>query len=142
MFALPRPMMHDESLNFSFSGLKTAVMREIRALEVSGHLNDEAKVFIAYEIQEAITDVLVKKTLKVAEQYHVSSILLGGGVAANKRLKEKFESQIESGITLHVPEPKLCTDNAAVIASFAYFHNNPVDWRTIEAQPNLSVEVG
>lgn len=118
-------------------------MREIKQLESAGTWNDMTKAAMAYEIQEAITDVLVVKTLTAAEQYNASSVLLGGGVAANERLKEKMGSGIrdqELGISLHAPEPKLCTDNAAVIASYAYFNNHPADWQTIEAQPNLSVE--
>lgn len=119
-------------------------MREMKQLESTDDWNDTAKAALAYEIQEAITDVLVKKTLKAADQHSVSSILLGGGVTANQRLKEKMEFRIkdtQSEIRLHIPQPALCTDNAAVIASYAYFNNYPVDWRTIEAQPNLSVEV-
>lgn len=144
MTRLPRPMLQDDSLNFSFSGLKTAVAREIKELEERGHWNEETRQHCAHEIQEAITDVLVAKTIKAAQQYSVASILLGGGVAANQGLKEKMESKIknlELGISFFVPEPRLCTDNAVVIASCAYFNQHPVSWQDIQADPGLSVEV-
>jgi len=140
--ALPRPMMHDDTLNFSFSGLKTAVMREIQSLEKNQQWDDAARQEMAWEIQEAITDVLVKKTLKAAEQYKVTSILLGGGVAANQRLGEKLRQRLKTNDQqLYIPEPHLCTDNAAVIASYSYFNQQPVSWTEIQADPGLAVEV-
>jgi N6-L-threonylcarbamoyladenine synthase len=139
---LPRPMMHDGSLNFSFSGLKTAVMREWKKA------NDQypkAKIeqitnMFAYEIQEAITDVLVAKTIKAAQLHQAKSILLSGGVAANKRLREKFEVQ-SSKFKIVAPPPALCTDNAAAIAAYAFFRVEKTDWKNIHAEPNLSVEI-
>lgn len=126
---LPRPMM-DESFNFSFSGLKTAVMREWKK-----HNDPELASAFAYEIQESITDVLVKKTLRAVKQFSAKSILLSGGVAANQRLREKFP------VVIHVPPPALCTDNAVIIASYAYFRGKPMNWRKINATPDLSVEI-
>ena len=99
---------------------------------------------MASEIQESITDVLVKKTLTAAAQFKVKSILLGGGVTANKRLKEKLSAQIIASkldIDLFIPKPELCTDNAAYIAAFAFFHYNPKPWQKIQAKPNLEVDV-
>lgn len=122
---LPRPMIHDDSLNFSFSGLKTAVMREWKK-------NQDPAGF-AYEIQEAITDVLVKKTLLAAQKYNAKSILLSGGVAANTRLREKLPQAI-------VPPVELCTDNAVSIAAYAFFCGKPTDWHDITAVPDLTVE--
>ncbi len=139
---LPRPMINSKDLNFSFSGLKTAVLREVNRLKSLKKLNDETIQQLAYEIQESITDVLVKKTLNAAKQYKVKSILLGGGVAANKRLTEKFKFQISNfKFQIFIPPPALCTDNAAYIGSFAYFHNHPVPWKDLSAQPDLTVEV-
>ena len=88
----------------------------------------------AYEIQEAITDVLVEKTIRAAKKFNAKSILLSGGVAANTRLREKFP------VAIHVPPPALCTDNAVMIAAVAYFRGNPVDWHEITAIPDLSVK--
>ncbi len=135
---LPRPMM-DESFNFSFSGLKTAVMREWKKLN-----NPELASAFAHEIQESITDVLVKKTLRAAKQHHAKSILLSGGVAANQRLREKFKEAISyqlSAISIFAPPAHLCTDNAVAIASCAFFLGSLVNWRKVTAVPDLNVEV-
>jgi len=141
---LPRPMLDSDSPEFSFSGLKTAVLREVNNFKTMKQFNNEAIQNIAFETQEAITDVLVKKTLATAEKYNVSSILLGGGVSANFRLKEKFLSTInnqQSAIQFFSPSPSLCTDNAAYIAGYAFFHYTPLPWHDIQAHPDLSVEV-
>jgi N6-L-threonylcarbamoyladenine synthase len=152
---LPRPMIGSGTLEFSFSGLKTAVMKEKNRLLTmksrqsrdpaeAGQLSNEEITYLAYEIQESIIDVLVKKTLMAAELHNVKSILLGGGVAANKRLNEKMKLDIGNlklDIGIFIPPPYLCTDNAAYIASYAFFHNKPAPWKDISAQPNLEVEI-
>lgn len=132
---LPRPLLHEDTLNFSFSGLKTAILREWKK-----HLihDKEFISMLAYEVQEAITDVLVAKTMKAAELHNASSILIGGGVAANLRLREKFQ---KLPFNFHCPPVALCTDNASYIGSYAFFRGTAVDWHTIEATPDLSVEV-
>ena len=132
---LPRPLLHDDTLNFSFSGLKTAIMREWQKN------SDHSKKFVsslAYEVQEVITDVLVYKTMKAVETYDAKSIFIGGGVSANLRLREKFQ---KTDIPFYCPPISLCTDNAAYIGSYAFFRGHPVDWHSIEAAPNLIVEV-
>jgi N6-L-threonylcarbamoyladenine synthase len=136
---LPRPLIHDDTLNFSFSGLKTAIMREWQKQPTQ----DESTIQeLAYEVQESITDVLVAKTMKAVKQYHAQSILIGGGVSSNLRLREKFKSDCElSTVNFFSPPISLCTDNAAYIGSYAFFRGVPVDWHTIEATPDLSVEV-
>lgn len=138
---LPRPLLHDDTLNFSFSGLKTAIMREWQK-----HPTHDKQFIssLAYEVQESITDVLVSKTMKAVEQYDAKSILIGGGVAANIRLREKFKLSISNyqlSINFLAPSVTLCTDNAAYIGSYAFFRGTPVDWHVIEATPGLSVEV-
>lgn len=144
---LPRPMINSHDFNFSFSGLKTAVLREVYKLKVHQQFNDLAIQQLAFEIQESITDVLVAKTITTAKEFKVKSLLIGGGVAANKRLKEKFQNSLSNSqlITrnpqLFIPSPALCTDSAAYIASYAYFHNHPIPWQKIQASPNLEVEV-
>ena len=135
---LPRPLMHDKTLNFSFSGLKTAIMREVTKQKELPEFNEKIIGQLAYEVQEAITDVLVKKTLQAVEMYAAQSILIGGGVASNLRLREKFSA---SNTLFHCPPVALCTDNAAYIGCFAYYRGDAVDWKTIEAIPDLSVEV-
>ncbi len=141
---LPRPMIDSGTLEFSFSGLKTAVLREIGQLKALKQYNNRTISNMAYEIQESITDVLVEKTLLAAKMHKVKSIILGGGVAANHRLTTKFKLKIEnskSKIDFRVPPPSLCTDNASYIGSYAYFHNKPLKWHQIHAEPNLEVEV-
>lgn len=128
MFNFPRGMIGSKDYNFSFSGFKTAVLREVTKL---GRLTPQNISDLAFEIQEAITDVLVKKTLKAALEFQPKSILVSGGVAANTKLREKFNSQ--SPIPVHIPPVHLCTDNGAVISSYAYFNNKSVDWKVIQA---------
>jgi N6-L-threonylcarbamoyladenine synthase len=135
---LPRPLMYDKTLNFSFSGLKTAIVREWNKLPE--HEDDIVSAF-SYEVQESITDVLVSKTMSAAEQYDAKSMLLGGGVSANLRLREKMEDAAEKKfLKLFIPPIGLCTDNAAYIGSYAYFRGQPADWHTITAVPDMSVE--
>lgn len=121
-YKLPRPMINDRSLDFSFSGLKTAVK----------NLVNPNPCECAYELQEAIADVLVFKTLKAAEKYKVKNILLAGGVAANKRLREKLPQAL-------CPPINLCTDNAACIASAAFFNYHPIPWQKVDADPSLDI---
>lgn len=134
---LPRPMAKDETLNFSFSGLKTAIMRE---WNTHNERSDQLIYELSHEVQESITDVLVSKTVLAAQQYHVKSVLIAGGVAANTRLREKFAAH-QTEFQIHFPPTSLCTDNAVYIASYAYFRGQPVDWRCVDASPGLPVEV-
>jgi N6-L-threonylcarbamoyladenine synthase len=139
LIKLPRPLIHDDTFDFSFSGLKTAIQREWNKQENEAALTS----YFAYEVQEAITDVLVKKTIHAAEKHNVSSILIGGGVAANIRLRDKFNNQqsiIHNQISIYVPPLELCTDNAVVIGSYAFFHQFPQNYRLITANPSLSVK--
>jgi N6-L-threonylcarbamoyladenine synthase len=139
---LPRPLMHDDTLNFSFSGLKTAVMREWKNIS---NQNEQMIHTFAYEVQEAITEVLVTKTIKAAELHNAQSILISGGVASNLRLRKKFHSTISQSthlpIQLFCPSIEFCTDNAAYIGSYAYFRGTPTDWHEITAVPDLRVEI-
>ncbi len=132
---LPRPMMRDGTFNFSFSGLKTAILREWQKNE-----NHDSTYIsgLAYEVQESITDVLVAKTKTAVEKYDAKSVLISGGVAANLRLRERFETTFDN---FYCPPINLCTDNAVYIASYAFFRGTPTDWHDITAIPDLSVEV-
>jgi len=137
VYNFPRPLISSDDYDFSFSGLKTAVLRETQKNE---QLNTERISNICYSLSEAIFDVLIKKTLRAANEYNAKSILLGGGVAANQTLREKFQLSIinnQSPIKLFVPEKRLCTDNAAMIAAAAYFNNEETDWQKISANPEL-----
>ena len=114
-FALPRGSGGDR-YDFSFSGLKTAVMRLVRSLEAKGEVpvNDVAASF-----QKAITEMLAEKVARAAAEHAVDNVLLGGGVAANLALREEISKRI--GHPLIVPTPRLCTDNGAMIGAAAFF---------------------
>lgn len=119
---LPRPMMHDDTFDFSFSGLKTAVRRMVEELSP---LSDEQKLAFAREFEDAVADVLVHKTLKAIEAHGARTIVVGGGVSANTYIKARLAEAIEQGnigATLLVPPPELATDNALMIAVAGYFH--------------------
>jgi N6-L-threonylcarbamoyladenine synthase len=115
-FNFPRARL-EGSWDFSFSGLKTAVLRVVRQFEESGKrlpVEDLAASF-----QASVVDVLLTKTLKAAQHYKVREILVAGGVSANKALREAFQSQTE--FPVQIPALYLCTDNAAMIGSAGYF---------------------
>lgn len=137
----PRPLLDEKSFDFSFSGLKTAVLREVDKLNETGQLNSSTPL-LANEIQEAITDVLVKKTLSAVKHYNVSTLLVAGGVAANFRLKEKFISFLQNSkhdLQFFIPPPSLCTDNASFIASCAFYNPKPIPWNQVNANPSLQI---
>ena len=100
------------------------------------------KAELAAQIQEAIVDSLVEKTTSAVEHYKPKSLLVSGGVAANKRLREKLQKSVKDkqiAIDLFIPDPKYCTDNGAVIAACAYFNNHAVSWKKVEANPELNI---
>jgi N6-L-threonylcarbamoyladenine synthase len=137
VYNFPRPMIGSDDFDFSFSGLKSAVFREIQKLRTP---REEDVKNISYSLQQAIFDVLIKKTFLAAKKYNAKSILLGGGVAANQKLRDEFQSSIinsQSSIKLFVPPKNLCTDNAAMIAAAAFFNPEKTDWRKISANPEL-----
>jgi N6-L-threonylcarbamoyladenine synthase len=114
-FSFPRAWLEGTS-DFSFSGLKTAVLREVRALEKKGSL---PVADLAASFQEAVVDVLYTKTMEAARAYGAEEILVAGGVSANRALRERFLSQSE--FKVHIPPISLCTDNAAMIAAAGYY---------------------
>ncbi len=116
---LPRAQLGPDSLDFSFSGLKTAVLTAHKDPALSAvSLPDWAA-----SVQEAIVGALVAKTLKAASIHGVSRILLAGGVAANSRLQSAMQDACAAaGLRLTVPPPRLCTDNAAMIACAGFYH--------------------
>jgi N6-L-threonylcarbamoyladenine synthase len=137
IYHFPRPIIGSDDFDFSFSGLKTAVLREVKKIKMP---NDNDIKNISFSLQQAIFAVLIKKTFKAVRKYNAKSILLGGGVAANQTLREKFEQEIKNqniGATLFVPAKNLCTDNAAMIAAAAFFNPDRADWRKISANPEL-----
>ncbi|MEN9407294.1 MAG: tRNA ((37)-N6)-threonylcarbamoyltransferase complex transferase subunit TsaD [Candidatus Parcubacteria bacterium] len=135
-FDLPRPLIGSDDFDFSFSGLKTAALRETKKIK---KLNDTTLSDFCASVQWSITDVLVKKTIRAAAHYGVKSLLLGGGVAANEQLRESLQEALRSQMpstTLFVPERKFCTDNAAMIAAAGFF-TQPLPWQKVTADPQL-----
>jgi N6-L-threonylcarbamoyladenine synthase len=146
---LPRPMMGTKDFDFSFSGLKTAVLYGVRDFE-NNHpqplLEKEGnRGFVpamAYKIQEAIVDVLVAKTMRAAKKYDVKTVMLAGGVSANLCLREKFMEAMEKELPktkYQIPDTKYCTDNAAMIAVAGYFHaikKDFIPWQKLKVDPN------
>src|SRR5262249_6250680 len=116
--AFPRGLTgpRDAAYDFSFSGLKTAVARWVEARERAGERVPVADV--AASFQEAVTDVLTAKAIRACRDKGVDHLLIGGGVAANSRLRSMAGQRCEAaGIRLRVPRPGLCTDNGAMVAA-------------------------
>jgi N6-L-threonylcarbamoyladenine synthase len=134
----PRAMAGSGDFDFSLSGLKTAVIRHVRAERAAGREVDHAD--LAASFQEAVVDVQVQKTMAAAEEKDVTTVLLGGGVVANSRLRERMAREADArGIRLLYPSLELCTDNAAMIASAGFFRlergeRSPLD---LAADPSL-----
>jgi len=113
-FNFPRPMLHTKNNDFSFSGLKTSVLYKIKELP---NITDEQKADIAYDFQEACVEVLTVKTLNAIKEYSAQSVVVGGGVSANARLKEVLTERVtrDEQILVYFPEPAEATDNALMI---------------------------
>jgi N6-L-threonylcarbamoyladenine synthase len=114
--AFPRGKYRDGTLDFSFAGLKTAVARWVEARQAAGEPVPVAD--IAASFQEAVADVLTRKAVQACQQHDVRDLIIGGGVAANSRLRSlAAERCAAAGIRLRVPRPGLCTDNGAMVAA-------------------------
>ncbi|MEO8581571.1 MAG: tRNA (adenosine(37)-N6)-threonylcarbamoyltransferase complex transferase subunit TsaD [Patescibacteria group bacterium] len=124
---LPRPLLHEKTFDMSFSGLKTAFLRAYTEKNKTVDAKD-LKVLLAHELQEAIGDIMIKRTEQALKEFPtIRSIIVSGGVAANKRLKQKLEEKLLNTesyqhISLHFPPLSLCTDNAVMIGAYAAFH--------------------
>ena len=136
----PRVMIKEDNYNFSFSGLKTAVLNYLNSTRLRGEeivVEDVCKSF-----QEAVVDVLLEKSFRLASEKNMDKIVLCGGVSANSRIREAFEERgSKENIKIFYPELKLCTDNAAMIASAAYYEYRAgkVDEENF-ANPNLGLK--
>jgi len=139
---LPRPMIKHKNYDFSFSGLKTAVLHIIK----SQKSKVKSQKFIqetCRETQQAIIDVLIEKTIRAAKEYKAKTVILSGGVAANDELRQQLKLKIVNcklKIEFLTPSKILCTDNAAMIALAGYFRYKlgaNTDWKKIKANANL-----
>jgi N6-L-threonylcarbamoyladenine synthase len=140
-FSFPRPMLQQKNYNFSFSGLKTAVLYQLRDLAKTK--TPFSKNDIAASFEDAVIDVLMLKTMRAAAEYKARSIIIGGGVAANAQLRTRMRDAVKkekAGRTLYLAPLSMTGDNAAMIASAAYFHavhDNFANWKKLEAHATL-----
>ena len=121
---LPRPMIDSKDFDFSFSGLKTATLYMLQDMK-ERHVNTgDFTPMICNEIQQAIIDVLISKTIKAVKQHSAKSIIIGGGVSANKELRAQIKKAVKelTSTALYLPPSKLTTDNAAMIGTAGYLH--------------------
>jgi N6-L-threonylcarbamoyladenine synthase len=136
----PRPMAGSGDYDFSLSGLKTAVIRHVRKERDAGR--EPSLPDLAASFQEAVVDVQVQKTIAAAKEKGVETILLGGGVVANSRLRERMSAEAGAkGFRVHYPSLELCTDNAAMIAAAGDYRlergeRDPLD---VSAEPGLAL---
>ena len=113
-FRLPRPMLHSGDLDFSFSGLKTAVLTKVREI---GEPDDQQRADIARGFQDAIVEVLVKKSMRAVKESGLKQLVVAGGVGANRELRRQLDAAAAKGrIAVYYPELEFCTDNGAMIA--------------------------
>lgn len=136
----PRVMLEKGSYDFSFSGLKTAVLNYAHKLEQRGE--EVNKADLAASFQEAVVDVLVDKSMMLLKETDLKTLAVSGGVAANSRLKERLKEECDKeGIKFYHPSVILCTDNAAMIAMAGYlnYKNGVVDDNFMKVYPNLEL---
>ncbi|MDP3963402.1 MAG: tRNA (adenosine(37)-N6)-threonylcarbamoyltransferase complex transferase subunit TsaD [bacterium] len=160
-FAFPRPMIRSRDFNFSFSGLKTAVLYKLQELGISDAadqrkplkaINPKLKADLSASSEQAIVDVLVEKTLRAAKDFNVGGVFISGGVSANKKLRKTFAERIAAefpGIEYRHPDLAYTGDNAAMIAMAAYWriqnHKSQItnhkqgEWPEVIANANLRI---
>jgi len=161
-FPLPLPYPSLETLDFSFSGIKTAVMHTVRKLpaeSLKGEQGERLRRDIAAGFQRAVVEVLARKSLAAVERERVNTLVVSGGVACNSLLRARLEQGCaEQGVRLLIPSPALCTDNGAMIACAGYYHfrqadsaevymdflslDARADWPIEEVRPDGVVSVG
>jgi len=142
-FKLPRPMIYSKDFDFSFSGLKTAVLYLVK--DIGNRRLKSATPDICAEFQQAAIDVLIAKTIRAAKEFKVKTVMMAGGVAANKELRRQFKKAVKKELpnTYYLtPITSLCTDNAVMVAVCAYYQllrEKSQSWKDIEADANLKI---
>jgi N6-L-threonylcarbamoyladenine synthase len=142
-YSLPRPMIRSGDYAFSFSGIKTAVLYTVKKIP---KLTEDIKKQLALEFENATTEVLIAKVRHALEAYDVKTLILGGGVVANTYIRESFSNLISepefSHVNLLIPDQKLSTDNAVMIAMAAYINmsaGKKQKSKLIQAEGNLKL---
>ncbi len=140
-FKLPRPVVHDAPYDFSFSGLKTAVINLIHNASQKGEELNKADVCASFRY--AVVDCLVTNFLKAAEDYNVKNLVIAGGVSANSLLRSTLKGECEKrGYNLYMPDKSLCGDNAAMVGSQAYYEylSGNIAGADLNAYATMSIE--
>ena len=140
---LPRPMINSKDYDFSFSGLKTAVLYKVKDLKPMSY---KLKTGLCAEFQQATIDVLTSKTIRAAKEYKAKTIILAGGVSANRELRHQMEKAVQENIpdsTFYIPNSSFTGDNAAMMALAAHFRwqnkKEPANLRALKANGNLKL---
>lgn len=137
---LPRPMINDATCDFSFSGMKTAVLYLLKDMP---NISDEEKQHLAREFEDAVADILWKKTARALEETNAQTLVIGGGVSANTHIRRTFTENIRderSDVALRIPSASLTTDNAIMIALAGFYRASRKEFATdIAANGNLSL---
>jgi len=140
---LPRPMINTKDYDFSFSGLKTAILYHHQKQNKKTQKDKQYIADMCAEIQQAIIDVLIKKTVQAAKDYNAKTIILGGGVSANHELKTQLLIKLHQdlpNVELLFPQIDHSTDNGLMTAITGYFHKNKkASWETLKADANLRI---
>jgi N6-L-threonylcarbamoyladenine synthase len=111
---LPRPMLHSDDLDFSFSGLKTSVLYKLK--EYGDVIDKETQEKVSLDFENSVTEVLLKKIEKTIEKHKIKTLVVGGGVSANKHIQKEFEKNFGERLSLFIPDKNLSTDNGLMIA--------------------------
>ncbi len=139
--SLPRPKLHDDDLDFSFSGLKTAVLRLVQDLGGAESLSEDIKMQIAYEFEMAVQDVILKKLQRAFEEGNYKTLLFGGGVSANRRLRDELkEFAKQEGTEFLLPPMALTGDNSLMSALVAHNKAQILKEKAFVKQENLQAE--
>lgn len=142
---MPRPMIYSKNYDFSFSGLKTAVLYNYKSQPLRIRKSKNYIYAMAAEIQQAIIDVLIFKTMRAAKGYSVETLMIGGGVTANEELRRQSRKKVKKELPLVnylEPDPALCTDNGVMTAIAGYFsfkRGVRASWQEIAAEGNMKI---
>jgi N6-L-threonylcarbamoyladenine synthase len=142
-FDFPRPMVNRPGLDFSFSGLKTYTLNTVQACRDAGELTDQDKCDIARAFEEAVVATLVIKCRRALKQENLSTLVMAGGVSANRNLRQQLEKSLaKEGARVFYPAPQFCTDNGAMIAyaGAQRLKAGQVDDRDVQVRPRWPME--